>query len=300
MTTMANHRAGMKVRQRIGWRASGVLLVACVSASATAGAPSGTLRVCADPDNLPFSNAQLQGFENRIVDLIAADLHTQVSYTWSPLRRGFLRRTLHAGTCDVVMGLAEAAPGVLLTKPYYTTSYAFVYGANANIALDDFDVAGMRQARIALHAVNVEGFNPAPVSSLIARGLQDRVVGFLPWGRTGEDCPQCKIIDAVVNGEVDVAVVWGPVAGYFASRHPGKLTVKAIVSDPKVPEISFKHSIAIGVRAEDAALREAIQLAMSRNQQAILSILSEYSVPLIDEQPGAARLLDSGPVASKQ
>lgn len=241
------------------------------------------LRICADPNNLPFTNDRLEGFDNRIVDLIAAELHAHATYTWSPLRRGFLRRTLHADACDVVMGVATPVAGLALTEPYYTTSYVFVQGASNDLPLDDLDAEGLRKARIGLHAVNVEGSNPPPVSSLVARGLQDRIVGFIPWGRTGEESPQARIIDAVAAGEVDVAVVWGPVSGYFSKRYPRRLAVKALVSDARLPELSFTQSISIGVRADDADLRDAIQGVLTRRQREIHSILAEFDVPLTDE-----------------
>lgn len=276
-------------------RAAGVALWLMTLAMAMpAQAAVETLRVCADADNLPFSNARREGFENRIAELIAAELQAEVTYTWSPMRRGFLRRTLGTGSCDVVLGAVTPLPGLELTQPYYTTSYTFVAPAQAETLQDGLDSPALRHARIGLHAMNVEGSNPPPARALLARGLQDSIVGFLPWGRAGEEAPQARIIDAVATGEVDVAVVWGPIAGYFARRHPGRLRITTLAADPALPDLPFAHAVSIGVRTAQAPLREAIQSVLNRRRQEIRSILEEFGVPLIETTAGAAASASTG------
>jgi len=199
---------------------------------------------------MPFNSDRLDGFDNRIAALIAAGLHTRVEYSWASLRRGFLRRTLEARACDVVMGLPEAMPGLSLTEPYYATSYALVFPASSRRDITGFDDPSLRTARIGLHAINAGGVNPPPARSLSARALQGNMLGYALWGHTGETQSQGRIIDAVASAEVDVAVVWGPIAGYFAKQHAGTLTVTPVVADEKLPALPIVHALSTSVCAK--------------------------------------------------
>jgi mxaJ protein len=266
-------RLSARIRQAL-------LLPVFFAAASVAPAQGRELAVCADPNNLPYSNARLEGFENKIASLIARELQASVRYAWSPLRQGFLRLTLHSGVCDLVVGVSPGLPGVATTRPYYASSYALVYLSNRQSELNHLDAAALRHARIALHAVSVEGTNPPPAAALAARGLQSNVVGYSPWGRQGEESPQGAIIDAVAAGDVDAAFVWGPIAGYFAQRHPGQLLVAPVLSDPKVPSAAFAHEISLGVREGQDAFKAELQGVLDRNTRQIQAILLEYGVPL--------------------
>ena len=175
-------------------------------------------RVCANPDNLPFSNQEQQGFENKIAQLIGAELGLPVSYLWHAQRRGYLRRTLNAGRCDLVMGAPVGLRSLVTTKPYYRSTYVFVTRKDRKLGIRSFDDPALKPLKIGLHVVGDDGENPPPVYSLARRGLANNVVGYKLWDVDGIKNPQGRIIDAVAKGEIDVAVVWGPFAGYFAKQ----------------------------------------------------------------------------------
>jgi mxaJ protein len=246
------------------------------------------LAVCADPDNLPYSNDRLEGFENRIAGLIAEELHASVRYTWGVQRRGFLRRTLQAGMCDVVMGVPAGLPGVSVTYPYYASTYVFVSIRSRNLQLSDFDAPVLRGLTIGLQAVGAEGANTPPANALARRGLAGNVVGFAMWGEDGGENPQALIIDAVAAGEIDAAVVWGPLAGYFAKRHQHRLILSPVAPDPQTPGLPFVYEIALGVRSGEDAFKAQLQEVLDRRQHDIQAILNEYEVPLVPATTGSA------------
>jgi mxaJ protein len=246
------------------------------------------LAVCADPDNLPYSNDRLEGFENRIAGLIAEELHTSIRYTWSVQRRGFLRRTLQAGACDVVMGVPAGLPGVSVTHPYYASTYVFVSMRSRNLQLGDFDAPVLRALKVGLQAVGAEGANTPPASALARRGLANNVVGFATWGEDNGENPQARIIDAVAAGEIDTAVVWGPFAGYFAKRHQDRLILSPVAPDPQTPALPFVYEIALGVRNGEDAFKTQLQEILDRRQHDIQAILNEYGVPLVPTTTGRA------------
>ena len=255
-----------------------MMLAVAVGAPLAANVPR-ELRVCADPDSLPFSNDRLEGFENRIASLIAEELHATVRYTWSMQRRGFLRRTLQSGACDVVMGVPAGLPGVLATRPYYASTYVFVAARERNLELGNFDAPALRGLRIGLQAIGAEGANTPPASALARRGLMKNVVGFAMWGPNGASEERARIIDAVAAGTIDTAVVWGPLAGYYARRYSQRLVLTPVTSDPLKPELPFVYEIALAVRSGDDALRAQLEAVLDRRQQDIRAILDEYGVP---------------------
>lgn len=265
-----------------------MLSAVMVSAAAAESGSVDVLRICADPDNMPYSNSRLEGFDNRIAALIAHELGARVEYSWASLRRGFLRVTLDAGHCDVVMGTPAALPGLALTPPYYKTSYAFVYPSASGHAIEGFDDPVLRESRIGLHSINIAGSNPPPARALSARGLQGNMVGYPLWGRTGESQTQGQVVEAVASGEIDVAVVWGPIGGYFARQHPGVLAIQPLLADTTHPELTFVHALYIGVRDTDSRLLRAINGVLDRKHQEIRTILANHGVPLVAMATAAA------------
>lgn len=244
------------------------------------------LAVCADPDNLPFSNERGEGFENRIAAILADELGRGVRYTFNQQRRSFLRRTLNSGACDVVMGLPVGLQGVMQTRPYYRSSYVFVTAARRGLDLRGFDDPALRGLRIGLQAIGAEGANTPPAGALARRGLADHVVGFPMWADDGEPSPPARLVEAVAQGRLDTAVLWGPFAGYYAQRHAGALVITAVESDPRAPEVAFGYDIAVGVRKGDAPLRDALQQALDRRRADIDAVLRDYGLP-----PSPARAL---------
>lgn len=239
------------------------------------------LRVCADPSSLPYSNERRQGFENRIASLIAKDLGARLEYTWNLQRRSFLRRTLNAGACDVVMNVPDTLSGVLATRPYYTSTYVFVTRRARGLDLHSFDDPRLASLKIGLQALGAEGANTPPGSALGRRGLADNVRGYPVWGRDGEPSPAARIIEAVASGEIDAAIVWGPLAGYFATRQKTALSITSVEPDPQEPGLAFQYSMAIGVRRDDSAFRDRLQAVLDRRQPEIDAILAAYGVPRV-------------------
>lgn len=242
--------------------------------------PVTPLRVCADPANLPLSNARGEGYENRIASVLADELHADLSYTWVMQRRGFMRR-LSTGACDLVVEAPEGLGGFLATRPYYTSSYAFVTRRDRHLDLTGFDDPRLRELRIGLHALGAEGANTPPAMALARRNLSDRVTGFPMWGDADTENAAGRIVDAVASGGIDVAIVWGPYAGWFAQSHGDDLVVTPIGGDPAMPDMPFRYSMTLAVRKDDAALRERIQAALDRRSADVRHILDSYGVPMI-------------------
>src|ERR1041384_2042693 len=186
------------------------------------------LRVCADPNNLPFTNAKGEGFENKLAALLARDLGTRVEYTWFAQRRGFLRNTLSARKCDVVMGLPVDTDAAWTTKPYYRSTYVFVTRRSRKLHIRSFDDPQLRTLRIGVELVGDDGANTPPAHALSRRGIVNNIVGFSVYGDYRTDSPPSAIVAAVARGDVDIAAAWGPMAGYFAARQPVALDVVAV------------------------------------------------------------------------
>jgi mxaJ protein len=258
-----------------------VALAVLMSAGVTS-APR-ELRVCADPNNLPFSNQKLEGFENKLADLIAADLGATVKYTWLRQRRGFIRRGLKAKQCDLVTGIPNASEMVLATKPYYRSTYVFAYRKSANLQLRSFDDPALRQLRIGLHAIGEDGANPPPVHALARRGIISNVVGFRMFDVESIENPQGQIIDAVAAGDIDVAIVWGPFAGYFAKRQKEQLEVVPVSPAIEPPGFPFVFEISMGVRPGETALKAEFDEILDRRRRDVRRILDEYGVPQVEQ-----------------
>lgn len=280
-------RMRMRMWVRAPMRARWLIAIAAAVGAAAAGAgvagPGATreLAVCADPSALPYSNTRGEGFENRIARLLADDLKRELRYVWNMQRRSFLRRTLHSGSCDVVIGLPQGLPGVLTGKPYYTSSYVVITARERGLAWHDFDDPVLRRLTIGLQAIGAEGANTPPATSLAARGIVDRIVGFPMWAEEDVESPPARLVDAVAEGKVDTAFVWGPIGGYFAQRHGNALRVDTVLGDKAQPDVSFTFAIALGVRKGDGALLEELDAAMARHRGEIEALLKDYGVPLV-------------------
>ncbi len=250
-----------------------------------AGEAAQPFRVCADPNNLPFSNRQQEGFENKIAEVLAHGLGQTVSYTWWPQRRGFLRSTLNAGQCDVVMGLPADIDMVLTTQPYYRSVYAFVYPEDAPYDLSSLDDPALKELKIGVHLIGDDYTNSPPAHALSKRGIVDRVVGYSVFGNYADPSPPGKIIEAVANKEIDTAIVWGPIGGYFAQRYSIPLRVVPIASEEESPSLLFAYDIALGVRESDGALKNTLNGLLTQHAEEIRQILVDYGVPGIAPPP---------------
>lgn len=244
--------------------------------------PSDTLRVCADPNNLPFSNQAKQGFENKLADMIAAKLDKTLAYIWWAQRRGFIRHTLKAGDCDLVIGVPAHYGLVETTKPYYRSTYVFVTRTDRHLDLASMLDPRLAQLNIGVHLIGNDGNNPPPAEALGERGIVDNVHGYMLYGDYREPNPPARLIDAVADGEIDLAAAWGPLAGYFAARSSVPLTVTAIVDGERFAPQRFTFAIAMGVRKGDDGLRDQLNAFIDDNRAEITSLLKSYNVPLVD------------------
>ena len=262
---------------------SAVLLVACADDPRTkeAAAPARVLRVCADPNNLPFTNRKLEGFENRLADLIAADLGARVEYTWLPQRRGFVRNSLRAGTCDVIMGIPSSFELAQATRPYYRSTYVFVTRRDRGLRIESFDDPRLRAMRVGVQLVGDDGANTPPAHALSNRGIIENVKGYTLYGDYNLESPPARIIDAVARGEIDVAIAWGPLAGYYATRQAVPLELVPVSPRVDLPFLPFVFDIAAGVRRGDDRLREEIDAILLERKPEIARILDDYSVPRV-------------------
>jgi len=237
-----------------------------------------TLRVCADPNNMPFSNERQQGFENRIASLIARDLGVPVQYTWWPERRGFVRNTLKARSCDVVMEVPASYELTDHTTPYYRSTYVFVTRADRHLTIKSFDDPALRHVRIGIHMMGDDYANSPAASALARRGLAAQIVPFMIYGDYSRSDPPARLIRAVATDSVDVAVAWGPLAGYFAKRSPVRLELTPVT--PATREFAF--SMAMGVRHGDSTTRAVLETELARRHADIRRILEDYGVPLVE------------------
>ena len=266
-------------------RIGGVLLLAlCVLGAGPTTAPA-PLRVCADPNNLPFSNARGEGFDNRIAELLAHELGTHVEYTWWAARRGLVRNTLTAGTCDVLLGVPVGWDPVLATRPYYRSTYVFAWRRERALDVSSLDDPRLRTLRVGVSLVGDNGVNTPPAHALARRGIVDNVRGFPVYGDYGRPNPGAQILEALAAGEIDVAVIWGPLAGYFAERLASPLAWAAISPPVDPPALRFSFAMAAGVRKRDTALRDRLEAALERRADDVRAILDAYAVPRAEGAP---------------
>jgi mxaJ protein len=249
---------------------------------ATAEAAPAALRVCADPNNLPFSNDRLEGFENRLASLVAADLGLPLEYTWWAQRRGFLRSTLNAGLCDVVIGLPTSVEMALTTRPYYRSTYVFVTRQGGAPQPESFDDPSLRQLRIGVPLVGDDGANAPPAHALSRRGIIRNVVGYSVYGDYRSDSPPSQIIKSVAAGDIDVAIAWGPLAGYFAARQPVALDVAPVAPQIDLPFLPFVFDISMAVRRGAGDLHARLEQVLERRRPEIDAILADFHVPRAD------------------
>jgi mxaJ protein len=240
------------------------------------------LRVCADPNNLPFSNAQGQGFENRLVELLAKDLDARVEYTWWAQRRGYVRNTLKDRRCDVWPGVATQVEMLATTRPYYRSTYMFVSRADRHLDLASYDDPRLKALKIGVQLIGDDASNTPPTHALARRGIVANVRGFMVYGDYARPNPPAAIIEAVDRGDIDVAIVWGPLAGYFAARAVHQLALAPVQPWLDGPQWPMVFDISMGVRRDDAKLRAALDGALERRSAQIDKLLQDYAVPLID------------------
>jgi mxaJ protein len=244
------------------------------------------LRICADPNNLPFSNRAEQGLENRLARILTHDLSTQLEYVWFSERKNFLQNSLNANLCDAVLGVPVDIAEALVTRPYYRSTYVMVTRVDRASKIESLYDPGLKDLRIGLHIVE-DDYAP-PGHLLASEGLSKQIVGYSLYGAYGETNPPARLIEAVANGDVDLAIAWGPLAGYFASRAAVRLVIRP-VSPIRFQMFPFTYAIGVAVRKEDVALQSAIQRVLDKECQRIRALVKEYAFsPLGEEGPSCA------------
>lgn len=251
------------------------LEVAAVSLALMLPAFARDVHVCADPDNLPFSNEKQQGFENQIARLVARDLNAHLQFEWQRMGRGFVREYLNKGRCDLLIGIPANYKPVLTTTPYYRSTYVFVTRRDRNLRLASLNDPTLHTMKIGVQVLE-EDYTP-PATALARRNMQNQIVGY---ESTGEEAN--SIIQAVVDRKVDTALVWGPLAGYFSRNYGNALVLTSVTPEVDPPALPLTFAISMGVRKGNIELKNELEHVISRHRPEIEKILKAYGVPQLE------------------
>jgi quinoprotein dehydrogenase-associated probable ABC transporter substrate-binding protein len=242
------------------------------------GRSSSYLTVCGDPNNLPFSNDRMEGFENRIAEIIAKELNRPLHYRWWPQSVGFVRNTLRMRLCDLIMGITSVNEMVQNTNPYYRSVYSLVQRSNGIPRIQSLSDPALKSLRIGV----VAGTPPA---TLIARyGLMDQTRPYLRTVDTRHYTPAAQAVRDVGAGEIDIAVIWGPIAGYFGARQDPPLLVTPL--PPKIDGVELAFNVSMGLRHRERQWKHQINALIARLEPEFQRVLIEYRIPLLDADGG--------------
>jgi quinoprotein dehydrogenase-associated probable ABC transporter substrate-binding protein len=255
-----------------------LVFVLCAGAHA-----QGSLRVCANPNDLPFSNAKGEGFENKLAKLIARDLGEPVRYTWTDQHENFVKKTIGAGKCDVLMGVPAGFDEVETTAPYYASGYVFV--SRKALSISSMRDPRLRKLKIGLHVIGDD--NTPPMEALARLGINQNTVGYMIY-RDFAVKHHSQLVDDVAAGKIDVAAAWGPLGGYYAKHAAMPLKVSLITDTASFAPAVFQYAIAIGVRKGDSALKDRLNAILARERPAIRNLLARYGVPIVEMPARAA------------
>ena len=247
----------------------------------------GILRVCADPDNLPNSNQAGEGFENKLAELLAQSWNSKLEYVWWAAPRGLFSHALNGHYCDVVIVAPSEMDMATVTKAYFRTGYVMMYRKDSGLNISSLDDPALKTLRIGVHLFSTDGVNTPPAMALSAHGVVGNLVGFGTTYIGGRDRPE-DIIQAVIDRKIDLAMVWGPLAGFFARNSEVPL-VMVPIPDDSVSGIPFSFSVAMAAPRRDRVLRDSLQKFLDDKAPAIQSILAEFKVPLFPAAPDSAR-----------
>jgi quinoprotein dehydrogenase-associated probable ABC transporter substrate-binding protein len=237
-----------------------------------------TLRVCADPNDLPFSNEKKEGFENNIAEIIGGALGLKVGYVWFPQVIGFVRNTLQAYRCDLVIGTVAGDELMETTNPYYYTTYMMLYRSDKRL-----DIVGVQDRRLAKLRLGVVSATP-PSDLLVRHDLMSNAKPYQLTVDTRVASPTHQMVEDVVDGTIDIGFLWGPIAGYYRKHDNLPLTLVPLAEEPGAARM--RYHIAMGVRSNEPEWRRRINAAIVKKQPQITAILRDYGVPLLDEQGG--------------
>jgi quinoprotein dehydrogenase-associated probable ABC transporter substrate-binding protein len=239
------------------------------------------LRVCADPNNLPFSNDREEGFENRIAQVMGNELNVPVSYFWFPQVIGFVRNTLRARRCDLVIGTVAGDDIMQTTNPYYYSTYVMLFRSDKGWAPSGLDDPKLKTMRLGIVAAT------PPSDLLVRHGLIANAKPYALTVDTRYESPAREMVEDILSGEVDVGFLWGPIAGFYVKHEKLPLTLTVLKSEPGAPRMDYR--IAMGVRANEPEWRRRVNAIILKRQPDLTAILRDYGVPLLNEQ---GRLVD--------
>ena len=259
-----------------------VLFAAVLSLGSCDLIPQPTLTACADPNNLPFSNKAGQGFENKLAQMIASDLHARLKYVWWAQRRGYVRNTLNERKCDFWPGVGSNVEMVATSRPYYRSTYMFVSRASEKLNGLTLDDPRLKKLSIGVQMVGNDATNTPPAHALASRGIIANVKGYMLYGDYSKPNPPAEIVRAVERGDVDVAVVWGPLAGYFAAQSPVPLRLEPVTPWMADMQYPMQFDISVGVQNGNDRLLKEIDQVLERRSGDIRKLLAGYHVPVVD------------------
>jgi quinoprotein dehydrogenase-associated probable ABC transporter substrate-binding protein len=260
---------------------AGLALVVALPASAQRPAPRepGRIRVCADPDNMPSSNDKLEGYENKLADLIGKELNSKIEYVWYPTRRGYFR-ILNGMYCDMALEAPAGLDMAGATKPYFRSGYFFV--ARQGSGLDDITSLAdprLKKLKIGVNIYTSDAENSPPAMALSQYGVVGNLVGYSTFF-DDHNRPE-DIVHAVANKDVDVAIAWGPLAGYFAKQSPVPLVLHPLPARDSLSDFPFQYDMGIAVRRRDKEFRDSLEAVLERRKPQVQAILKEFEVPLL-------------------
>lgn len=247
----------------------------------------GIIRVCADPDNMPLSNQKGEGFEQKIAELIGKEWNSKIEYAWWPVRRGFFARALNGRYCDVAMEAPSGLDIAGVTKPYFRSGYVFVTRKDSGLDIKSLADPRLKKLKIGVNLLNADAENTPPAMALSRYGVVGNLVGFSTF-YTDTERPE-DIINAVAKKDIDVAIVWGPLAGYFVKRASTPLQLVPLPERDSLSDVPFQYNIGLGVRRRDKALRDSLQSVLDRKGPEIQAILKQYEVPVFPIQAEAGK-----------
>ena len=239
----------------------------------------GVIRVCADPDNMPSSNNKNEGFENKIAELISTELKAKLTYVWYPTRRGYFR-ILNGMYCDMALEAPAGMDMAGVTKPYFRSGYVFV--ARQGSGLEDLRSLAdprLKKLKIGVNMYTADAENSPPAMALSRYGVVGNLKGYFTF-YSDQERPE-DIIKGVTNKDVDIAIAWGPLAGYFAKQSPVPLTLTPLPAKDSLSGIPFQYNMGIAVRRRDKEFRDSLQAVLERRRPEIDTILKQYNIPML-------------------
>jgi len=257
------------------------LTVAATPAEAQRPAPRdpGLIRVCADPDNMPSSNEKGEGYENKLAELIAKELNSKLTYVWYPTRRGYFR-ILNGMYCDMALEAPAGLDMTGVTKPYFRSGYVFV--ARQGSGLEDIKSLAdprLKKLKIGVNMYTSDAENSPPAMALSRYGVVGNLKGYFTFF-SEQERPE-DIIKGVANKDVDIAIVWGPLAGYFTKQLAAPLALTPLPAKDSLSDIPFQYNMGIAVRRKDKEFRDSLQAVLERRKPEIDAILKDYNVPTL-------------------